>query len=32
MAVEMRQRVTNQLAKILPTEFNNVQYGFKPTR
>ncbi|HZM06600.1 MAG TPA: BREX system Lon protease-like protein BrxL [Candidatus Saccharimonadales bacterium] len=29
MAVEMRQRVTDQLAKILPTEFSNVQYGFK---
>jgi len=32
MAVEMRQRVTDQLAKILPTEFSNVQYGFRLTR
>lgn len=32
LAVEMRQRVTDQLAKILPTEFSNVQYGFKLTR
>lgn len=32
MAVEMRQRVTDQLAKILSTEFSNVQYGFKLTR
>jgi predicted ATP-dependent Lon-type protease len=29
MAVEMRQRVTDQLAKILPTEFSGIQYGFK---
>jgi predicted ATP-dependent Lon-type protease len=32
LAVEMRQRVTDQLAKILPTEFSGVQYGFKLTR
>ena len=32
LAVEMRQRVTDQLAKILPTEFSNVQSGFKLTR
>ena len=32
VAVEMRKRVTDQLAKILPTEFTNVQYGFKLTR
>ncbi len=32
LAVEMRQRVTDQLAKILPTEFSNAQYGFKLTR
>jgi ATP-dependent Lon protease len=32
LAVEMRQRVTDQLGKILPTEFSNVQYGFKLTR
>jgi ATP-dependent Lon protease len=29
MAIEMRQRVTNQLAKMLPAEFASVQYGFK---
>lgn len=32
IAVEMRQRVTDQLAKILPTEFSGVQYGFKLMR
>jgi len=32
VAVEMRQRVTDQLAKILPTEFSNVQYAFKLTK
>jgi ATP-dependent Lon protease len=32
IAVEMRRRVTDQLAKILPTEFHNVQYGFKLSR
>lgn len=32
IAVEMRQRVTDQLAKILPTEFSNVKYEFKLTR
>ena len=26
MAVEMRKRVTDQLAKILPTEFSGVEY------
>jgi hypothetical protein len=29
VAVEMRQRVTDQLAKILPTEFTNIPYAFK---
>lgn len=29
MAVEMRKRVTDQLAKILPAEFAGVEYGFK---
>jgi ATP-dependent Lon protease len=29
VAVEMRQRVTDQLAKMLPTEFSNIQYDFK---
>lgn len=28
-AVEMRKRVTDQLAKILPAEFAGVEYGFK---
>ncbi len=28
-AVEMRKRVTNQLAKILPAEFTGVEYGYK---
>lgn len=28
-AVEMRKRVTDQLAKILPAEFTNVEYGYK---
>lgn len=32
VAIEMRQRVTDQLAKILPTEFSNVQYGFRLIR
>jgi ATP-dependent Lon protease len=32
LAVEMRQRATDQLAKILPTEFNNVPYAFELTR
>jgi ATP-dependent Lon protease len=32
IAVEMRQRVTDQLAKILPTEFSNVKYEFRLTR
>jgi hypothetical protein len=32
LAVEMRQRVTEQLAKILPTEFSGAQYHFKLTR
>jgi hypothetical protein len=32
VAVEMRQRVTDQLAKILPTEFTNVPFVFKLTR
>lgn len=32
LAVEMRRRVIDQLAKILPAEFSNVQYGFKLTR
>jgi ATP-dependent Lon protease len=29
MAVEMRKRVTDQLAKILPAEFTRVEYGFE---
>ena len=29
MAVEMRKRVTDQLAKILPAEFTGIQYGFE---
>jgi ATP-dependent Lon protease len=29
IAMEMRERVTNQLAVILPTEFRNVQYSYK---
>jgi hypothetical protein len=29
VSVEMRQRVTDQLAKILPTEFANIPYAFK---
>ena len=28
-AVEMRKRVTDQLAKILPAEFTGVEYGYK---
>lgn len=28
-AVEMRKRVTDQLAKILPVEFSGVEYGYK---
>jgi ATP-dependent Lon protease len=32
VAVEMRQRVTDQLAKILPTEFTNTPYAFKLAR
>jgi predicted ATP-dependent Lon-type protease len=31
MAVEMRKRVTDQLAKILPAEFTGIQYGFEMT-
>jgi predicted ATP-dependent Lon-type protease len=27
IAVEMRQRVTDRFAKILPTEFSNAQFG-----
>jgi len=29
MAVEMRKRVTDQLAKILPTEFSGVEYAYR---
>lgn len=29
LGVEMRKRVTDQLAKILPTEFEGVEFGFK---
>jgi ATP-dependent Lon protease len=29
IAVEMRKRVTDQLAKILPTEFEGVEYGYR---
>ena len=29
VAVEMRKRVTDQLAKILPAEFTGVEYGYK---
>ena len=32
VAVEMRQRVTDQLARILPTEFTNIPYAFKLAR
>jgi predicted ATP-dependent Lon-type protease len=28
MAVEMRRRVTDQLAKILPAEFSAVEYNY----
>jgi predicted ATP-dependent Lon-type protease len=28
MAVEMRKRVTDQLAKILPAEFSGVEYEY----
>jgi ATP-dependent Lon protease len=29
LAIEMRKRVTDQLAKILPTEFNAVHFGYE---
>jgi predicted ATP-dependent Lon-type protease len=29
IAVEMRKRVTDQLAVILPMEFSHVEYGFE---
>jgi predicted ATP-dependent Lon-type protease len=29
IAVEMRKRVTDQLAVILPMEFSHVEYGFQ---
>lgn len=28
-AVEMRQRTTNQLAKLLPSEFSNIEFNYK---
>lgn len=31
-AVEMRQRVTDQLAKMLPAEFAGAKYDFRLTR
>jgi predicted ATP-dependent Lon-type protease len=32
IAVEMRKRVTDQLGKILPTEFSDVDYAYTVKR
>jgi predicted ATP-dependent Lon-type protease len=32
MAVEMRKRTTDQLAKVLPTEFSQVNFGYSLKR